>query len=81
MASVFPGTIFVIKARNQRSDETSANTNTVCPKAGSMNFQHGMHPDELQYPSPEFDGVRPLRCCVVVISDDVNTTSSGFRQS
>lgn len=37
-----------------------------------MNFQHGIHPDELQYPSPEFDGVMPLRCCVVVISDDVN---------
>lgn len=44
-----------------------------------MNFQHGMHPDELQYPSPEFDGVMPLRCCVVVISDDVNTIQ-WFRQ-
>lgn len=56
MASVFPGTILVIKARN------------------------GMHPDELQYPSPEFDGVMPLRCCVVVTSDDVNTIQ-WFRQS
>ena len=45
-----------------------------------MNFQHGMHPDELQYPSPEFDGVMPLRCCVVVTSDDVNTVQ-WFRQS
>lgn len=35
-----------------------------------MNFQHGMHPDELQYPSPEFDGVMPLRCCVVVALDN-----------
>ena len=28
-----------------------------------MNFQHGIHPDELQYPSPEFDGV--TRCLFV----------------